>query len=322
MFLGWYVATQKKDIFPILFWTFFVGIVGEGLLAVLQVVHQGALQGIWYFLGERYFTAGTPGIANASIHGELILRPYATFPHPNVLAGYMGIALLFFLITALFPKKRVYRAVSIAAAVFGCIILVLTLSRVAIVTFFLLTGIILLLRFPKQKYVIILLYCVLPMGIFLFSSFLSGRFFDVQGYMEALGLRDALMQAAWRMILAHPLFGVGLGNFLPTLPSFLTGRILFGFLQPVHTIFLLVLAETGIIGLGLFIYVLAQALRISFQGWIKQKNMVSHFAFFALVAICLIGMTDHYFLTLQQGQLLFALVLGLCFRTNITGGSR
>lgn len=97
VFFAWVVAQNKERLFAALFITFGLGIVIEGTLSVLEIMHQGSLNGLWYFLGERSFSASTPGIANATIHGQLFLRPYATFPHPNVLAGYLVLASLFFL---------------------------------------------------------------------------------------------------------------------------------------------------------------------------------------------------------------------------------
>lgn len=311
-FFGWYISKQKT-ITGKLFWVFFFGIFIEGFLASLQFFHQGSLGGLWYFLGERSFSASTPGIANASIRGQLVLRPYATFSHPNVLAGYLVISLLFFLTWILTYKNYIQKILSIVVLVFGTFILLLTLSRVAISVFIVLGLVALIMRFTKQKFLIVLASCFLLVGILFSSSLLFGRFFDLQGYIESLGLRDVLIQSAWRIFLSHPILGVGLGNFLVILPRYMHAKLLFGFLQPVHNIFLLVLAETGIIGLGIFLFIVWKAF---YNSWQKKKDGLFQFSFLALLAICCIGMTDHYFLTLQQGQLLLALILGISFTNH------
>ena len=51
-----------------------------------EFIKQASLNGLFWWLGERTFTSSTPGIAKAVIDGRLLMRPYATFPHPNVLA--------------------------------------------------------------------------------------------------------------------------------------------------------------------------------------------------------------------------------------------
>lgn len=313
IFFGWLIARQTKAIGPILFWALSLGVILEGSLGVLQFFRQGSLGGLWYYLGERSFTASTPGIANASIHGQLILRPYATFPHPNVFAGYIVIALLFFLTRIISSKSKMQQILSGIVLVFGFFILLLTLSRVALIVFFLTSLFFVFMRFSRFKNQIMAFAVVVIVGILASSPLLSDRILDPSSYRESFVLRDILMQSALRMAVSHPIFGIGLGNFLPLLPHYMTTKVLFGFLQPVHSIFLLILAETGIIGLGGFLWVLYQAFDNVLASLKKGENQLAQFAFLSLICIVGIGMTDHYFLTLQQGQLLFALILGLCF---------
>ena len=123
---------------------------------------------------------------------------------------------------------------------------------------------------------------------------------------ESIWQRIELVQAAWQMFRQSPIFGIGLGSFLPRLPEFLLPRQ-FYFLQPVHNIFLLILTETGVIVFGLTIFGLGLILK---RLWKKRK----HPLFLALLVIILTGFFDHYWLTLQQTQLLFALILGLSLK--------
>ncbi len=314
-FFAWLVS-KERAIFSLLFWAFGIGVIVEGTLALLQFFHQGSLQGIWYFLGERFYSASTPGIANATIHGQLLLRPYATFPHPNVFAGYLVIAMLFLLPYVFSLRERSEskgrKVLAILAVIFGSVVLLLTFSRTAIVVFFALAVMYVYLKFVTLRIWTLLGICILVLGIF-FDPLLNGRFTDIHGYMEAVTIRDLLAQSSWWMFVNHPLFGVGLGNFLPSLPYYLPRNVLFGLLQPVHNIFLFVLAETGIAGLGVFLLVLYKAFTNS---WKNKTTPLFQFSLLSLLAICLIGMTDHYFLTLQQGQLLFVLILGISFRKN------
>lgn len=309
VFFGWYVSRQK-NLSPLIFWAFFLGIGMEGILGILQFFHQGSMQGIWYFFGERLYSALTPGIANATIHGQLVLRPYGTFPHPNVFAGYLVIALLFFFVWIWKVAEKWQKILSFIIFIFGSLVLFLTLSRVAIVVFIVLVFVYLLTKLHKQRIWILFGICILLFGILLSNPLLGGRFFDIRGYVESITIRDMLLMSSWWMFVAHPLLGVGLGNFLPSLPSYLPHNLLFGLLQPVHNIFLLILAETGIFGFIIFPFILYKAF---LSAWDNKASYLSQFALLSFGAICFIGMTDHYFLTLQQGQLLLALVLGLCF---------
>jgi O-antigen ligase len=221
---------------------------------------------------------------------------------------------LFFLTTVLFTKEKLYRIAAFIFLLFGTIILFLTLSRVALLVWvvLLLSG--LLIRFGKRIGVLVSIGVGLFAILVLSTPFLSGRFLDASSYVESFDLRLLLQQAAISMWMHHPLFGIGLHNFLIALPSFIQGHVLFGFLQPVHNIFLFILAETGLIGLCLFCATLGLAFTNNLRIVRQSPSQISLFVFLSLCAIIAIGFTDHYFLTLQQGQLLFAFILGLSFR--------
>src|SRR3989344_1384663 len=76
IFLGTYIYFNKKALsLKLIALAFSTGIIFESLLAALQYLNHGSFQGIFYFFGERNFNTNTPGIANASINGQLVLRP-------------------------------------------------------------------------------------------------------------------------------------------------------------------------------------------------------------------------------------------------------
>jgi O-antigen ligase len=293
-----------------------VGTIGESLLALAQYVHQGSLGGLLYFFGERFFTASTPGIANASLNGELVLRAYGTFPHPNVLAGFLIVSMLlifFYLYTA---RKGILRAVATLSLLLGTAALILTLSRIAIALWILFVGALFLVqlfkrKFTKQKKMIMLRWLFLSVALVLvFIHMLAPRFLETSLSEETVTDRQLLTQAAVQMVIERPVMGVGLGNFLSALDesnSPLSSRFL---LQPVHNIVLLAFAEIGIVGGEVFVWFLGK----SFAGLFKKSNAVSLLPIALCVsAIMLTGMADHYWLTLQQGQLLFAVILGLAW---------
>ena len=103
---GWYLSQSIRTLKQIIIVFFLLSIGGfiESLLAIAQFFNHGSINGFFYLLGERFFTAQTPGIANASINGELVLRSYGTFSHPNVLAGFLVLVMSFLL----FGFFRVY----------------------------------------------------------------------------------------------------------------------------------------------------------------------------------------------------------------------
>jgi len=287
----------------------------ESLLAILQYLHQGSFNGIFYFLGERAFTGATPGIANASLNGMLVLRPYATFPHPNVLAGYLLISMVLVWSFVLQSDRRLMQLFGAISLVVSSIALLLTFSRVNILLWIVFVFALLIrmgirsLKSWETK----LLTCAIIALVLIGISFVSlsrevvTRFAQTSLSEESIVERGELLSASWSMIQEHPLVGVGLDNFIPSLAPLQKPLPLGLYLQPVHNIFVLVTTETGVIGLGLFLWLLLTALlRIR-----KQESRIRVTFSVLLLIIVVTGVFDHYWLTLQQGQLLFATVIGL-----------
>src|SRR5579884_1467946 len=91
-FFGLYIASQELgQIRKAVFWGLALGVFYETVIGLLEFLSAGSLN-LW-ILGERAFSISTPGIATFNYLGQVFLRPYATFPHPNVLAAYMVISL-------------------------------------------------------------------------------------------------------------------------------------------------------------------------------------------------------------------------------------
>ncbi len=284
--LGIYVAKNRFSLntFRLLL---SVSIIYSSLLAMAQFLNQGSLGGIFWFLGERTFNAGTPGIAQAVWNGQLILRPYATFSHPNVLAGFLAVTLP----VILWSKPKFWWFTFIL----GTMTLFLTVSRSAWLAFglsLLSVGII------KKAQPIRLL------GLLGLIGSLGGLVFFSQG--ESLTLRQDLNLAAIKMIQSFPILGIGPNNFLVKLPDFYEPKNLVRFFQPAHNLYLLIASEIGLIGLiGLICFLV-----LTYRRLLLTAN---YLLLTTLSAILVLGLFDHYFYTLQQGQLLFTIILGLAW---------
>jgi O-antigen ligase len=78
--------------------------------------------------------------------------------------------------------------------------------------------------------------------------------------------------------------------------------------QPSHNIFIYIAASTGILGLALFVWILW---KIFSSTWNAPS---SDWKFTLLVlgfSMLFVSLFDHFLVTIQQGQLIFALILGL-----------
>ena len=275
------------------------------LLALAQTIHQGSLGFPFWFLGERDFGLGSLGVAKAVLNSQLFLRPYASFSHPNSLAGFL-LASFFLILKGLREekdnrRKEWYRLV----LSLSLMTIFLTFSRTVWLVFLLLFPLALFWFSKSKKFVIFALSIFFPLTAFYFLKTLP---FSTS---EALIQRWDLVKIALVVWRNNLFLGVGLNNFLKIVPRFWQGEKTF-IIQPVHNVYLLALVETGIIG-GLFLLtVLAGSIKKLFQ----EKRI---FVLLSLLAILLTGLFDHYWLTLWQNQLLFALILGLSFNDLKSG---
>lgn len=272
------------------------------LIAVLLVCFLGAAQfitgrsmGLWIF-GERSFDVTTPLISKFNFYDRVFLRPYATFSHPNLFSGFLLVSLPI-LMAGLKNSLTGFKA---TLSLFITSIIFITFSRPAMI----IAGIYASVFFKKYwKLLLILGVIVAPIIFVRLSSVLT---FDTLAVLR----REELLDFSIKLFLSSPLFGAGLNNFINQLAS---TEVLVGtsrFLQPVHNIFLLVISETGIIGFTAFVYML----HCAFSQNLKNKSILNNALNTSLLSIIFLGMFDHYFLTLPQGQRIFFAVIALSLR--------
>lgn len=323
MFFGWYTARVVVKEIPIIriAYALGAGFLLESLLAIIQFFSHGSLGGIWYLIGERTFSTITPGIAVASIQGQLVLRPYGTLPHPNVLAGFLLIAMIFIVsLWTLYTKvERILASLLLCLGIFA---LFLTLSRTTICLFsiLLICGFFISITTWKKRLIAgVIAGLGLLTGLVLFGSVILGRFMSSSFLEESFLVRVDLLSNAWWMIASHPFWGVGLLNFLVNLPAYQQTQNFYLHLQPVHNIFFLLFAETGIFGMLAVVGFLFFTIR---HVWKAHKTPLRLASLWMLMSIFFLGMFDHYFLTLQQGQLLLAFTLGLSWSAPLEKKSK
>lgn len=262
-----------------------LAVIYSSLIGIIQFLFSSSIGGIFWFLGERAFNLSTPGIALQSFGGIDFLRAYSVFSHPNSFAGFLLVCLLF-----LCPWQT---TLSRAALFFGLLSFVLTFSQGAWFTAVCIFAFYVLRKHVSSK-LQFLLTIIVATAITIFVTFNHSL------HSQEFVLRSALAASALKIWTEHPLMGVGLNNFLLYLSRYIQASAIW-FLQPVHNIFLLLLSETGIVGVGLVIYCFYKLLL-----WEAKPLLL-----YCLIAILLTGSLDHYWLTLQQNQILFAIILGL-----------
>ncbi len=315
--LSAYVFCESKTFFSkkvrgrrgsIIFFLLAITVLYSSCIALVQFFHQGSVGGALWYLGERTFSGSTIGIANAAIAGRLVLRPYATFSHPNALAGYITVvlALLLFFWGKESKHSSMQKGMLLLTFICGVATLIVTLSRSAWIVG---ASLALLVAIPRLTNIfknrLRVRTALILGGVFLWIISMASIFFFFPFTGESFEVRNVLNVAALKMIATHPLIGVGLGNFIPRLVDYVDTPLVPSLLQPAHNMYLLMGAQTGLLGLGVLLFLLFLPIKK-----MKGKKM---YAILPLGAIMALGLTDHYFLTLQQTQLLLAIVAGFVY---------
>jgi len=278
-----------------------------GTIGVLQIIKGSTIGSLFYFLGERKFNTLTPGISLLNLFNLSILKPYSTFSHPNSLAGYVLLIFIFIFSwdTSLFKN----RLLKVATTIMIITLLMFSFSKTAIITLL----IILFIYFFKLVNNINITK-LLSLSIIIFSllsplisvSLLKKEIYYPVSFSERLFLSDISGQ----MLKNSPLFGIGLNNFIYTMPTLKILKLPFWLLQPVHNIFLLITVEAGLFGIGILLIVLFKYIDYLFKN--NKKSFI-----YILLAILLTGFFDHYWFTLQQNILLIFFFLGLSKNSQI-----
>ncbi|PIP32741.1 hypothetical protein COV53_04900 [Candidatus Gottesmanbacteria bacterium CG11_big_fil_rev_8_21_14_0_20_37_11] len=305
--LGYVTVKIKPKIFHVIS-VLSIGSFYSSVVAIWQFIIQKSIGGYLWFMGERTFNSLTPGIALGSWGGRSFLRPYATFPHPNVLGGFLSLVLTYVIYTLTNHykvMKKTWLLFYMLVTILGVITLVITFSRLAWASFLVGVFCLLILRKKdaykwlqsKKTFLLIILYLIILSSVVILI-FIS---LNEKSIIE----RKELIQVALSMIASKPLFGVGLNNFIVQVKFYVPYIKNTYLLQPVHNVYLLIFSELGFVGFFLTLLGISVLLLRS----LKSRQIV----FISIVQLFFLGMFDHYLFTLQQGMLLFTVIASLAF---------
>ncbi len=252
-------------------------------VGLLQFINQQPLFD-YHILGETQFT-GSINVAKASFtDGETSLA-YGTTAHPNILAGVVTILGLLWLEIRLLANKKPQWLELVVVAIIA-VTLFITQSYSALLA----TSLFLLIKtFPSVAKQPKPLAWSIGLLIPLLLIFLTTQTND-----QSIFRRAFLNAHAVSLVAEQPLFGTGLNNFTTTLDQ-VTHPELVRFIQPAHNVFLLILAETGLLGLLLIWQALRAGRLIIPTAW--------------LVLLITLLSLDHYLVTQWVGGVLLALAV-------------
>ncbi len=194
--------------------------------------------------------------------------------------------------------------------------------------------------------------------ITLFIINLNWYYFLIQPIQERLFFEKEFVS----VISSNPFSGIGLGQSVYSLQNFFDTKLFSWQLQPIHSVFQLIIVETGFIGLMLFLFFIAllwyfsRQMRYVPRGTVSgvslycstwngveikdrggdmfhveqgvynrtsvprgtvQQNRIRVMLSAVMILIGCISLFDHYFYDIQQGQLLFWLIVGLLAAVSV-----
>lgn len=318
-------SLPKKIIFVLLLAGAVQSIIGIG-----QFVYQYAPGNTW--LGMSAHEASQAGSSVLKLDSGRFLRAYGTFPHPNLLGGFLGAVLMLgsmYYVSSIRYEKSWKCLGEIAFALSGLLVvflgLMLTFSRTAWLGAGLGIVVIGLYAFRQEDSWIrgrfLKIFLAFGLASLIFGSVLynqiSPRFDTVTIEREgSVSERVASLQDAQTLIVEQPIIGVGAGNFTAEIMQLQPERPVWN-IQPAHNVFMLVWSELGLVGLSLFVcFLVFSLLPILKSKIINHKSTI----FIALLALVPSLFLDHWLYTSHFGLLLLFLLLGLAIRREMTNG--
>lgn len=299
--LGYYVS-KRKDVFSgnTASTILFTGLVLFSLIGVFQIVRGETIGGFLYYLGERKFSIYTPGISLFNLFGRNFLRTYSTFSHPNSFAGYTC-ALAIYL---MFNKPKIHKMLLFVGTTIILAALLLSFSFGAFIAALicLLFYVCFIKTKANNKIITTFFLCVLLVSVLL--MLLSNLLTNIKTqWPENIAQRLELSLVSGNIVKDNLLSGSGLNTFPVKEINYSDNQSTTWLLQPVHNIFLLVLAETGIVGLLFLCLIISKYFK-------NMSVLKSPSALLVIVFVLTSGLFDHYWFTLQQNLILLAFLVG------------
>lgn len=273
---------------------------------------QGLLAG-WQFVTQSITGNKWLGIATheASRLGEIViensdgrwLRAYGTFAHPNILGGFCVFGLLATLELSRSTKKQ-YQLILMVLAMANTLGIFFSFSRSAWLAAVIAIAIIIVRSIRKKDCPTMkTLAAASLIGIFLFFSFsnfiVTRSDFSNRLEQQSLDERGSQIIESLKIFRSSNWLGVGINNYTATLASLNPALPAFS-LQPAHNLYLLLLAELGIVGFLAFTFFIIFL-------FVQRRGHYDRLIW--LAPLLIIGLFDHYLWTQYAGIALFWLVL-------------
>ena len=251
------------------------------LFLTISLLFQGSLACLQFVTGYEFdmFSTGTSGglLAPVAYWGTL-RRVFGTLcKNPNPFAAYITPLLL--LNTALLLGLKQHRNIRFLGSIVGSLALLFSFSRGGWLGFSFSLLILMLMIVKRQIQPPRLLYYMFFLGlivIILFFPLIHKRIIADE-YRNSAVSRLPLLKLATNMIVDHPFIGVGANTFAGVVNKYTSLDIQDAYLAQVHNQYLLLFAETGILGLCSFLWLLIVMFRSAAQCLGRKTDSLVHY---------------------------------------------
>ncbi len=280
----------------------------------------------WQLLTNRDFIRG-----NQLQQAIGLIRPTASFPNPNVMGVYLTAITPLLVCVALFAFEKV-SVLLVVAGFMGALGVVLTISRGAGLG--LAAGILFAALIRRNRIIPILVLS----GLLLLPVAVPGK---IKKWARSVNYnplvmllnsdRISIQRNTINMIAHHPVTGVGINTFVRNYPKYKLASAEAYCPTPeaiyAHNIYLQMAAETGLFGLGVFLYLLFTvfaALRLFWRS-ANDRFLVSMAAGLAgsMIAFMINGLTETSLYYSRVAMIFWYIIgvsLALCYRLGERNG--
>ncbi|MFH1559642.1 MAG: O-antigen ligase family protein [Patescibacteria group bacterium] len=310
----------------------------QSVIAILQFLKQSSI-GL-SFLGESLFAPNILGVAKIDFTAEKIIRVYGTQPHPNILAAFLFMNLVFlwfFLINKqknpncstwnilkksqkINQNKKIYlknkTLITLIFLLYSFLVIALFLTFSRSIIFFFIIFILLIQLFhveqlKQNKKILYLTAFLLLSLLIIFYPLLKSRINEKQfsSANQNQTLRETYKKIANNFIYQKPLTGIGAGNFVLSISHQSLTHLKPWEIQPVHNIYLLLASELGLITLSIALFLLYFIL--------FHVEQYSNFHYkitpikLGIIILLTAGLFDHYLYSFSQGNAILAFIFAI-----------
>ncbi len=250
------------------------------------------------------------------------------FANLNAVAVYAALAMLLF---SSHQKDSRTRFFVVSFLPLGLISVLLSLSRTAWLGMVVTALVLAFFVIKSKKWLVLALLALFAagLGLYVFNPLIQSRINQIAADISLFGSGQArtnvgerflMWQSAFRMFLANPLVGVGTGDYVATMNSYIASGQLPSFMamfnQP-HNIYLFALATNGLPGLAALTAIFYVCLKSGWRGMREGggERLLAFLALATTVHYMVAGLTESLF-NIQILRYTFAGIIGLSVRTR------